>query len=796
MGTSRAKYLSEVSAHFALLLVCLFVFIFVFFDLFFFVVLSLINSMGDAQAGEGGEGASSPVAIWERINRFYHSSRKSVNILVGNNCDAAAASMTMMSLLKSSLISFSVHPISTYDELRTIVEGIKVAQDFSKKADGSVVDELFILLGVGGPIALEDYFDLTRHVIILMDSHRPIHLRNLQTALRRSSDRLVLWGAAKVRDDADSFFQLALARDNRKRRRQLQRAQARQRRRLHRAVHQDGERSTVSDDSDFSGEDTDDDDDESEMDGDEMSTEGGPVDWLSESSVSASLQKMYESSIGGSKSSALELYDLSILLNKMSDVFLWHAAVGVCDLLRRRCIDYAGYLVEMRPLHDAVALQHGARRTSSAPLTDVSLNAAAPLREAAPSGMRLMNTEDPQLLLLQHVSLWDAMWNDPAVASALGLHHTESGESALKLLLGRCGVSLEMAQRPWYEVPRDSRDDALRLIQDGLKGFAQESLRGLLTNKGVRSVSRAVGFSRDVTTFDVCILFDAILAASPPLATYAMDGSSSVPVSRRLEEFCRAQFWKAHAIIDMDPNHKAFSAAVTNAVYLHRAIGDVTSALMQPGLILSTQGLHYLQLNDSGKTASALETFHTPARLAALAQRLLYTLTAERGLGRFSRAVRPLLVAAPLPRLSKRGAEAPTRDEETTYVVAMASGGQPGAGLRHSKDNAMFNDCVGREDAFDSPPDRSGVNRHCILVNGRENALAEGQKLLWIFIRQIIQIIPCRNATFSPIHTEPSRTESYHGGIFNISFYIPQVLLCALSLSIDYIVLTGPTIEK
>lgn len=70
--------------------------------------------------------------------------------------------------------------------------------------------------------------------------------------------------------------------------------------------------------------------------------------------------------------------------------------------------------------------------------------------------------------------------------------------------------------------------------------------------------------------------------------------------------------------------------AVQAALTLQTAVSDVTAALMQPGMLQSTRGMHYAPLHDP----LALEALHTESGRRALATRLLATLTVERGVDR------------------------------------------------------------------------------------------------------------------------------------------------------------------
>ncbi|ESL12014.1 cell division cycle protein 45 (CDC45) [Trypanosoma rangeli SC58] len=661
------------------------------------------------------------VTPWHHINRFYHTTRKSIQLLVAYHADAAAASITLTALLKACFIPFNLHPIMEYDEAKDVIQRTSMMQDTEFLGDGAPVDELFVLIGLGASISLRSFFDLGRHIVIVLDSYRPFLLDNLRAS---DNDRLVVWGHDRIYEEVEQFFReqrrLELARARRRRRRRMRRNQRR--------LRAYGEGVDVAEEAEEESEidsgSSDDDDDDAETHDDmtpSQSQEG--IDWMNEE-VPEELERLYYAAECGGKSSALEVYDLAILLNRVKEAVLWHAAVGVCDLFTRRLIDYGTYLVEMRRLHNEVTLRKGIRRGPLDDVTEETLNRHHKI--ASSNTMQLVNFDEDQLFLLRHYSLWGAMWYHPVIASLLGLHHVEDGTGTLRQLLARCGVSAKLAQQPWGELPDDVRVESLRLVHNELKQILRSRGSFIKVPTRIRCVARTTGYSVEVSTFDVCTLFTALLAKVPPSNMNTEETSEAV-MKEKLREFRREQFWRAHGVIDADPNTTLFVAAVQEARMLQEAVAAATSALMQPGMIQSTKGIHYVQPSDPTNASTALETFGCPFRLSVLAERMLIALTVERGLGKYTREVRPVLLSCPVPRLigpatrRQESQQQPIIQTEQTFIVLFAHEGPTKEGLTPVVPVARWNDCVTNTEDFLVPPLRDFIRRDTVIIDGRES---------------------------------------------------------------------------
>ncbi|KAG5469516.1 hypothetical protein LSCM1_02739 [Leishmania martiniquensis] len=770
---------------------------------------------------------------WARISSYYASTRKSINILVAPTADAAAASLSLTYLMKVFLFPFKLHPTGSYDELRWFIEQTNFAQDSERDDDRSPrIGDLYVLVGLGAPVLLEDYFDFTRHIVIVLDAYRPFHLGNLR---REDGDRCIIWGSDCIQAEVDAFFRKQRAKEARRRRRNRRRQDMKRHRRHTRSSHarvrhhrtedggmQDDMRksgehsldgapddddvysdgsiistSTVSDEDETSDSDGDADIDlfDGEDDDATPSQSQDRVDWRSaHGEVPEYLEALYYACSCAGRSSALEVYDLSVLLHRFNDAILWHAAVGVCDLYLRRLVDYSAYLVEMAPLQEAVSLQQSVRRGI---LRDRTEEAANGYDQASTNSMQLSNREEEQLHLLRHSTLWDAIWYEPQVASALDLHHIEDGRPRLsQLLASRCGVSIAMAQRPWREVPADVASEALCRVLAELQSWVNAQGNATAYRSRIRCISRKIGYSTAVSTFDVCKLFTAEMAAIPPASVHVVDGPTelasrapeevAVLVQRKLAEFQRRQFWRASAVLDVDPNEKLFNEALAGSLSLQQAVADATSSMMQPGNVQSSTGIHYALPLDPSKISPTLETFCTVRRLSVLAERLFFTLSISRRRDRRGVTVlRPLILSCALPQarlttpstassgsgsglpsglgmdaLAPAAALSETQglvtsastvavaggasigggaqvEDTAEYVVVLTHGGNTGAGMLPLLPMYRFAQCI-EDEHFSTPPRHLFVERNAVQLRGREGTTYLVERMLLSSVKTTI----------------------------------------------------------
>ena len=132
----------------------------------------------------------------ERFEEVYNTIKQgacaggacTVLILVAPDCDAVCACHILTRLLRDDNIPFKVTPVSGYGD---------VAAATSDASDEYSETRSVIMLNCGGTVNLEQVFGASAATVFVVDSHRPLHLRNVH-----SGGKVVVLDAEAM--DADS----------------------------------------------------------------------------------------------------------------------------------------------------------------------------------------------------------------------------------------------------------------------------------------------------------------------------------------------------------------------------------------------------------------------------------------------------------------------------------------------------------------------------------------------------------------------------------------------------------------
>lgn len=568
------------------------------------------------------EHSISQTDAWDHLTSWHRQWGQPIQIIITESADASAALHVLLALFRSYRIMFEVHPVLTVGDIEFIVNKVHMDLGFPENvldeeplADGEADEEgspeaYFFCLGCGLQADLSGLFRGFRHCKAhILDSHRPVNITNLLSDVLFATNRLYLWNREAIVEGIDGFFR-------------QQRLRLRQKRRR---VEEELGGAFASDE----------DEDESEED---------RLMWRTGiEAIPQSMLAEYNASLASGRSVALELCDFSILINRHQQGFLWSAAIGVTDLFMRRLCDRVTYSGEILKLRDAVN-RHRAANSGSGQLSN---GYSSPTSTEQVS--LLPSLEYPAFFMLRHWSLWSALMFQPEICNALELF-TDSGEARLQSLLAECGVSRKVAEKSWTELSQEDRNRILPLLAEILKECVPEFT--------INSISRAVGYSIEVTAFDACRLFNAQWTAQVPIheastiKTTGTDNNASATelVTRRLAAVQRDLFWKAHEVLVATSHSQLFKSALDLAKQLQCDISLATSSLtVQRGAIHDTRTMYYCPVSE--RTSQAVESFWTPARIMTLADSVVQTLTVIRNRQRQVKQLKPLVIACAIPSL-------------------------------------------------------------------------------------------------------------------------------------------------
>lgn len=622
---------------------------------------------------------------WEQLQHWYRRREYPVQICVGHTADAAAALHTLTHLLKSSRVLFEVHPVSQHSEIRALVAKAKETQ-------GEDAELLWVCLGCGAGVDLDELFALrlgpqsesgaprSATVVHLIDGSRPVNLKNLSNA-HLHPENIRVWSFDAIVGDANLFFVSNDGGKGGKKGRKKKRGR----------------------------DDSSDDLSSSDSDGEEPPAET----WLSDlHTLTEAKIRNYGAVHASSSSVAVCLYGLALLLRCPQESYLWNASVGLTDLYTRRLIPERTYTIEILKICSAINEWNTLKRANR--LAEIHTNmprGGGVDAKASEEQMHLSaSIEYRPFLLLRHWSLWSSLWFQRDVAAWLGLY-TDRGEETLRHLLAICGVSQQQANKPWASIPNDDRRSVMGNLQLRMMGepttdeYGRQTFNdpvGPFDKFDIRTVSRTVGYSAEVSAFDAVTLFNAVIAAEPPgVATHASvideDNAHSAAAAPSVEVVAavessirghqRGQFWAAHAVLNASSHTELFAQALEEAKHLNQSVFDAVATLLQPGAIRSTRTLHYVAVTE--RNMQAIERFWPPPRLLCCADQLLTALNSSSSSPKGgSTRSRPLVLTAVVPPVCsavfQHSAHLSTESTEPKYVVAYAFPNVAGTGLYSS----------------------------------------------------------------------------------------------------------------
>ncbi|XP_047087565.1 cell division control protein 45 homolog [Lolium rigidum] len=456
------------------------------------------------------------------------------------DADSLCALRILAHVLSADSVRFSVYPVAS----------TAAAADLLASFSPDAAPPLCVLLINWGARC-----DLLRGLLprgstaFVVDSHRPVHLRNLAAG----NDRVVVLFTADDERAADLSYDfdvssLADASD----------------------LTADGDADGVSDDSDSDASDYD-----SDAEGGRRKRRRPAAETNTNDPVrlfGRLRREYYRLGTFHGKPSGCLMYDLAHALRRNTNDLLWLACVSLADQFVHDRITNERYQAAVMELEQHV--------NGSGNLDPSGVGSVVTLKDGtrirAPETSRIAYQDEPRLMLLREWTLFDSMLCSSYVATRLKTW-TDNGLKKLKLLLARMGFPLADCQKSFQymsmEVKRKMRGEFDRLLPEyGLTDFYY------------RSFLRVHGYKSKVSAADVVYGLTALLES--------MDADS--------KEECSAaeQFWVAYSALSVS-NVDQLQKGMQSAIEIQRAIlRQGSSAITKSGFIRSAKKFRWVKLDD------------------------------------------------------------------------------------------------------------------------------------------------------------------------------------------------------
>ncbi|KAM0869336.1 hypothetical protein ACQ4PT_040744 [Festuca glaucescens] len=268
------------------------------------------------------------------------------------------------------------------------------------------------------------------------------------------------------------------------------------------------------------------------------------------------------------------MHDLAHALRRNTNHLLWLACVSLTDQFVHERITNERYQATVMELEQHV--------NGSGNLDPSGVGSVVTLKDGtrirAPETSRIAYEDEPRLMLLREWTLFDSMLCSSYVATRLKTW-TDNGLKKLKLLLARMGFPLADCQKRFQymsmEVKRKMRDEFDRLLPEyGLTDFYY------------RSFLRVHGYKSKVSAAGVVYGLTALLES--------MDAESKDSKECSAAE----QFWVAYSALSVS-NVDQLQKGMQSAIEIQRAIlRQGRSAITKSGFIRSAKKFRWVKLDD------------------------------------------------------------------------------------------------------------------------------------------------------------------------------------------------------
>ncbi|PIN26184.1 CDC45 (cell division cycle 45)-like protein [Handroanthus impetiginosus] len=482
-------------------------------------------------------------SFYSRLRESALASASSVPLLIfpsTSDVDSLCALKIIGHVLESDSIRYACYPVSSFKEIH------KYAGPNLSSSSDEPVTILLINWGCHRDLRRDLEIGPSAHVFVV-DSHRPIHLHNLND----QNDRVVVLYTRDDEQQADLAY--------------------------------DFDVSALSNASDLNSDDEIEDDLDSEDENESDSDDGGRggsrkrrrVSGEDETNPMKLFRKLkreyyYMGTFHGKPSGCL-MYELSHSLRRNKNELLWLACVALTDQFVHERLTDERYQAGVMELEQHINSSGNLDAVTSVTLKDGT-------KVTVPDSSRISYEDEPRLMLLQEWNLFDSMLCSSYIATKLKTW-SDNGLKKMQLLLARMGFAREECKQKFQYMSVEIKHRMKDMFEQYLPEFG-------LTDFYYRSFLLLQGYSSKVSAADVVYGVTALLESS-----VESDGSS---VSK--------QFGIAYDALSLNKLEK-LEMGMRQAIKVQRAVlrqGSI--AITKKGSIRSGSKFRWVKLDDSADT--------------------------------------------------------------------------------------------------------------------------------------------------------------------------------------------------
>ncbi|XP_057437092.1 uncharacterized protein LOC130729373 [Lotus japonicus] len=494
------------------------------------------------------------MVIENSVHSFYTKLRESARatssspVLIfpsTSDVDSLCALKILFHILHSDAIQYACYPVSSFKEIHNYI---------NSKNDHPVS---VVLINWGCHRDLTTILNLNPSSrVFVVDSHRPVHLNNL----RHQNDAVVVLFTDDDQKEANQIYDFSFP------------------------LEDFANAATELPESEDSGSESESSSDEDEEEGETGSGRKRKRDSNSvEEEDPVKLYKKMKKEYYGfgtfhGKPSGFLMFELADSLGKNTNELLWLACVSLTDQFVHERLSKERYEAGVMDLEHYMNSPCNLEAVTSVTLKDGT-------KIRAPNQSRIVNEEEPMLMLLQEWNLFDSMLCSSYIATKLKTW-SDNGMKKLKLMLARMGFALVDCQQKFQYMNIEVK----RKMKHGdFKKFLTDEYG--LTDFYYRSFLRIHGYSSRVSAADVVYGVTALLESFVKPKSDE-DGDGGTCASKK-------QFGMAYDALSLS-NLDKLKVGMQQAIKIQRSIlrqGSI--AVTKNGCIRSCRKFRWMKLEDS-----------------------------------------------------------------------------------------------------------------------------------------------------------------------------------------------------
>lgn len=476
------------------------------------------------------------------------TARRVLLFVATSSCDSIATLQILEHVLNKDNVPYGIYPVANESEL--VQRSEEMLQDDCERS--------VICIGCGANCDIRSTLSCGPGVrVYVFDSHRPLNMKNAQ---KDNSQVLVMCEDGEVEDE--------------------------------------GLGNLLDDENNASSSSSEDDDSSDESDEDEDDVDEEARHQKRAKRQRRERRKEYNArGASYSQASGCIAYDFASHLNKDDVSCLWKAIVSLTDHYIHQRLTHESYMRSVVEYERKIGMTMDNHPPASSSVTN-----------SAGRTKRIQYKEDCHLVMLQHWSLADALFNSPYVATRLRTWK-ESGKEKIELMLAKMGFPLVECQQHWTHMSPKLKQKLTSKLQECAPQFG-------LVNFQFASFQKEDGYA-STSSSDMVHAVTALLEVGSIGSFNSESKGEGEGEDRQTNDSGVEAFWAAYESLT-GKRKDLVQKGLDLAMQVQKVLCSVAGAQLNNRRVMTCGKFRYLNLEDIGGESQHQGMFHHPLVLSRL----------------------------------------------------------------------------------------------------------------------------------------------------------------------------------